>query len=156
MHIRVAQRDDIETLFDIRTSVVENHQSREEIAALGITPASVAAMLETDCCAWVAERGDRPIGFAIANATEQTIVGLFVLPEAEGQGAGRVLMAAAEQWLWSHGLEEIWLLTGNDPNLRAYGFYLHLGWQAVGAETDGPFAGEMKFIKRAGADIQSG
>jgi hypothetical protein len=38
MHIRVAQRDDIETLFDIRTSVVENHQSREEIAALGIRP----------------------------------------------------------------------------------------------------------------------
>jgi GNAT superfamily N-acetyltransferase len=132
MHIRVAQRDDIETLFDIRTSVVENHQSREEIAALGITPASVAAMLETDCCAWVAERGDSP-----TQPSRPLLVCLYC-QRPRGKGTGRVLMAAAEQWLWSHGLEEIWLLTGNDPNLRAYGFYLHLGWQAVGAETGRP------------------
>lgn len=41
INIRVAQRDDIDTLFEIRTSVVENYQSREEIAELGITPESV-------------------------------------------------------------------------------------------------------------------
>lgn len=148
MHIRVAQQDDIETLFEIRTSVVENHQSREEIAELGITPTSVAEMLATDCCAWIAEIGDRPIGFSIANATEKTIFGLFVLPVYEGQGAGRALAQAAERWLASKGIEEIGLVTGNDPSLRAYGFYLHLGWTPVGVESDGDFKGEMKFIKR--------
>ena len=147
MNIRVAQQSDIETLFEIRTSVVENHQSREEIAELGITPASVAEMLETDCCAWLAEIDGQPIGFSIANAAEKTIFGIFIRPSFEGRGAGRVLMQAAENWLWSKGLDEIWLLTGNDPSLRAYGFYLHLDWIPVGIEPDGDFQGEMKFVK---------
>lgn len=148
MNIRVAQHDDIDTLFEIRTSVIENHQSREEIAELGITPESVSQMLETDCCAWIAEIDGQPIGFSIANATEETIFGIFVLPRFEGLGAGRALMQAAEDWLWSEGLEEIWLITGNDPRLRAYGFYLHLGWIPVGVESEGDLEGEMKFVKR--------
>lgn len=148
VQIRVAQQDDIEILFDIRTSVVENHQSREEIAALGITPESVAEMLAKDCCAWIAEIGERAVGFSIANATEKTIFGIFVLPACEGQGAGRALMSATENWLRSRDIDEIWLVTGNDPTLRAYGFYLHLGWLPVGVETEGDFQGEMRFIKR--------
>ncbi len=149
MKIRVVKENDIDTLFEIRTSVVENYQSREEIAELGITPQSVAEMLKTDCRAWIAEVDDRPVGFSIANATEKTIFGVFVLPAFEGRGMGRALMQAAENWLWSKDLEEIWLLTGNEPKLRAYGFYQHLGWTPVGVETAGDFEGEMKFIKRA-------
>ena len=42
MNIRIAQSNDIETLFEIRTSVTENYQSRAEIAELVITPESVA------------------------------------------------------------------------------------------------------------------
>ena len=148
MLIRKAQQEDIEILFDIRTSVIENHQSREEIAELGITPASVAQMLRTDCCAWIAELDGQAIGFSIANKTEQTILGLFVLPSFEGRGAGRQLMQAAERWLWSAGIRQIWLFTGNDPTFRAYGFYLHLGWSPVGVALDGDFAGEIKFIKQ--------
>lgn len=148
INIRVAQAQDVETLFDIRTSVIENHQSRAEIAKLGITPETVTQMLQTDCSAWIAEISDRPIGFSIANATEKTIVGMFVLPSFAGRGVGRVLMKAAEDWLWAKGIEEIWLLTGNNPNFRAYGFYLHLGWIPVGVEVDGAMKGEMKFIKK--------
>lgn len=148
MNIRVAQRGDIETLFEIRTRVIENHQSREEIADLGITPESVAEMLEMDCCAWIAEIEGLPIGFSIANVTEKTIFGVFVLPSFEDRGAGRAVMQAAEQWLGSKGVEEIWLVTGDDSNLRAYGFYLHLGWIPVGVEPDGAFKGEMKFVKK--------
>jgi len=147
MLIRVARTDDIESLFEIRTSVIENHQSREAIAELGITPDSVAKMLQTDCCAWIAELDGQAIGFSIANRTEKTIFGIFVLPLFEGRGVGRRLIEAAENWLRSHQVEEIWLVTGNDPNLRAYGFYLHLGWIPVGVESDGAFKGEMKFIK---------
>lgn len=145
MTIRIAHIDDIDALFDIRTSVAENYQSREEIAALGITPASVATMLETDCRAWIAQQRDTPAGFAIANATAQTIFGLFVRPEFENQGLGRALMDAAERWLWTQGAVEIWLLTENNPAFRAYGFYLHLGWRPVGVEADGT----MKFTKRS-------
>ena len=148
MLIRTAQHQDIETLFEIRTSVRENYQSREEIAELGITPDSVVKMLQTDCNAWIAELENQSIGFSIANKTEKTIFGIFVLPSFEGQGAGRALMQAAEDWLWFHDIEEIWLLTDQNPKLRAYGFYLHLGWIPLGVESDGIFEGEMKFIKR--------
>ncbi|MGD1857701.1 MAG: GNAT family N-acetyltransferase [Leptolyngbyaceae cyanobacterium] len=148
MNIRTAQQSDIDRLFEIRTSVVENHQSREEIAELGITPESVRNMLETDCCAWVAELDHQTVGFSIANATEKAIFGIFVLPAFERRGVGRALMQAAESWLWSKDIEEIWLVTGNDPSLRAYGFYQYLGWIPVGVEPDGDFRGEMRFIKK--------
>ncbi|MGP1373690.1 MAG: GNAT family N-acetyltransferase [Almyronema sp.] len=148
MLVRVAQLVDIETLFEIRTSVIENHQSREEIAELGITPETIAQMLQSDCCAWLAELDQQAIGFAIANKTEKTIFGIFVLPDFEGRGAGRKLMQAAESWFRANNIEEIWLVTGNNPDLRAYGFYLHLGWIAVGAETEGAFTGEMRFVKK--------
>ncbi|NEQ42853.1 MAG: GNAT family N-acetyltransferase [Leptolyngbya sp. SIOISBB] len=148
MFVRVAQSTDIETLFDIRTSVTENYQSREEIAELGITPESIAEMLATDCCAWIADLEGQAVGFAIANVTEATIFGIFIRPAFEGKGAGRALMQAAETWLWSQGLDEIWLLTGNDPTLRAYGFYQHLGWMLSEVVVEGDYAGEVKFIKR--------
>lgn len=143
MNIRIAQLDDIESLFVIRTSVVENYQSREEIAAAGITPETVATMLQTNCRAWIAEIDARPIGFSIANATAQTIFGMFVRPEFEGRGAGRALMQCAEEWLWQQGCTEIWLLTGNDPALRAYGFYLHLGWVLQAVQSNG----HIKLVK---------
>ncbi len=148
MNIRVAESKDIETLFEIRTSVKENHQSREEIAQLGLTPESVAAMLEKNCRAWIAEIKEQSVAFSIADATQNTIFGIFVLPAFENRGLGRALIKCAEDWLWLQGSKEIWLLTGNDPNLRAYGFYLHLGWLPTGVETNGEFQGEMKFIKQ--------
>ncbi len=148
LRLRIAQKNDVETLFEIRTSVTENYQSREEIAELGITPESVTEMLATDCRAWIVEIEDQPIGFSIASATEKTILGIFVHPDFEGRGAGRMLMQTTENWFWSKGIDEIWLLTGNNPKWRAYGFYEHLNWIPVGVEPDGDFAGDMKFIKK--------
>ena len=147
MNIRVASLKDIETFFEIRTSVKENYQSREEIAQLGITPESVAQMLKTDCRAWLAEKNGQGVGFSFANATEKTILGLFVHPNFEKQGVGRSLIQAAENWLWSQNITEISLLTENNPQLRAYGFYLHQGWTPIGVESEGAFQGAMKFIK---------
>lgn len=42
MLIRVATQDDVDTLFAIRTSVQQNHLSREQMADLGITPQVLA------------------------------------------------------------------------------------------------------------------
>jgi hypothetical protein len=46
--VREAGEDDVELLFDIRTNVRENHQSREELASLGIMDEGVARMLATE------------------------------------------------------------------------------------------------------------
>lgn len=151
MQIRPATLDDIETLFQIRTSVVENHQSRQELATLGVTPETIAHMLQTTCRAWIAEIDGQPIGFSFANAADRMVFGLFVLPEFEGRGAGRALLQQAENWLWSQGNTEIHLFTGNNPNLRAYGFYQHLGWEVeqgdllqAAVQSDR----QIKFVKR--------
>ncbi|MBD1853734.1 GNAT family N-acetyltransferase [Leptolyngbya sp. FACHB-711] len=144
MQIRLARLDDIETLFHIRTSVVENHQSREELARLGVTPETIAQMLQTHCRAWIAEIDGQAVGFSFANAAERMVFGLFVLPAFEGRGAGRALMQQAEEWLWSQGTTKIQLYTGNQPSLRAYGFYQHLGWEVGEVQSDR----QIKFVKR--------
>jgi GNAT superfamily N-acetyltransferase len=69
---------------------------------------------------------------------------MFVRPGYEGQGLGRVLMHEAEDWLYSCGCEQIWLLTGSEEGLRASGFYRHLGWSVAGVEADG----QWRFIKQ--------
>ncbi|MBE9183023.1 GNAT family N-acetyltransferase [Oculatella sp. LEGE 06141] len=143
MTIREARPEDVETLFMIRTSVAENYQSREDLADLGVTPATVIEMLQTDCRAWIAESNGEPAGFSMANATKKTIFAMFVLPAFECRGIGRQLMQRSERWLWSQGAEQIWLLTSNDSEIRAYGFYRHLGWIPTSVLSDG----QVKFVK---------
>ena len=143
MPIRIATDADVEALFEVRTSVAQNYQSREELAGLGVTPEAIARMLRTTSRAWIAEKDGRAVAFSMADADEGTIFAMFVRPENEGQGLGRALMKEAEDWLFGRGWPEIWLLTGSDPGLRAVGFYLHLGWKAVGLEPDG----QTKYIK---------
>src|SRR5690606_15528366 len=55
VRIRPAGLGDIATLFAIRTSVRENHQSVEELAGIGVTPETIAAMLLSTSRAWIAE-----------------------------------------------------------------------------------------------------
>ena len=44
--IRAAEASDVDALFHVRCSVRENLQTREELAGIGITPESVAAMAD--------------------------------------------------------------------------------------------------------------
>jgi GNAT superfamily N-acetyltransferase len=143
-HVRVATEEDVEALFAIRTGVRENHQSREELAAIGVTPESVAEMLRTTSRAWLAEVEGEPAAFAMADAERGTVFAMFVRPGREGRGLGRALMREAEGWLFERGWSEIWLTTGSDPAIRANGFYRHLGWQGAGVEPNG----EIRYVKR--------
>lgn len=151
MKIRIAAESDVESLFRIRTSVHENHQSPEELSALRVTPESIAEMLRTTSRAWLAEVGDQPAAFSMADGEQGTIFAMFVCPGYEGQGLGRALMDEAESWLFSRKWKEIWLLTGGDRTLRANGFYRHLGWNAVSIETDG----QLKYVKRRAGVIMA-
>jgi GNAT superfamily N-acetyltransferase len=148
--VRPAKESDVEDLFDIRTSVRENHQSRAELEKIGVTPATVAVMLRTDSAAWIAEAKGYPVGFSMANGSEAVVFAMFIRPGFEGLGIGRELMRLAEDWLFS-GADEIWLTTGADPTLRAHGFYRHLGWTAAEAVPDG----QIKYIKRRSPDTRS-
>lgn len=122
---RLALSSDIEGIFDVRTSVKENHLSREEMEQMGITESSVIDMIEKNRCAWVAVDNGKIIGFSMILPDEGSLFAAFVLPEYEGRGVGRSLVQLAEQELFKHH-EVAWLET--DKNSRAAKFYKRLGW----------------------------
>ena len=125
INVRTAQLSDIDGMFEVRTSVIENHLSREEMRQMGITESAVADMIEKNHCAWVATVNDKIIGFTMILQDEGCLFAAFVLPEYEGRGVGRRLVMLAEQELFEHH-EIAWLET--DKNSRAAKFYMQLGW----------------------------
>ena len=143
--LRAVTARDVETLFEIRCSVAENHQSREELAAIGVTLESVREMIESgDYVSTIAELDGRPVGFSMAQISEGYVFACFVRPEFEGRGIGRALMDAAEGGLRKAGVKAAWLSTGSEPQLRAVGFYQKLGWKEDGFLDDG----QLRFAKQ--------
>ncbi|MDW5443278.1 GNAT family N-acetyltransferase [Polaromonas sp. SM01] len=145
MQIRIATPSDILAMFEVRTRVLENHMSMEELAAIGVTPDTLASMLDGEGRGWVAEEDSSILAFAMADAAEATVFAMFVRPGSDDRGLGRRLMDEAEQWLFSHGCEEIWLVTDSRRSVRANGFYRHLGWVDDGIQEDG----QVRFVKRS-------
>jgi GNAT superfamily N-acetyltransferase len=144
MQVRIAVPADVPSMFDVRTSVLENHMSVEALARIGVTPDTVTTMLSGNGRAWVAEEDGKIVAFSMADAGKATVFAMFVQPGYEGEGLGRALMTEAEQWLFSRDCEEIWLLTDRDPRVRANGFYQHLGWRTEGIQEDG----RVRYTKR--------
>ncbi|MEJ8852656.1 GNAT family N-acetyltransferase, partial [Variovorax rhizosphaerae] len=118
--------------------------SLEELASQGVTLQTLPVLMDENARAWVAEKDGKVVAFVLASSLEARIVAMFVRPGHERQGLGRQLMNAAEQWLFSEGCEEIWLVTDDDERVRANGFYRHLGWKL-----DDLLDGPVRFIKRA-------
>lgn len=133
MIIREATRADVPALVEVRGSVKEN------VLTSHIPTERLVAGLETRGKGWVAEHQGRVIGFSMADREESMIWALFLLPDWERQGLGRMLLDRAVGWLCSEGSERIWLTT--EPGSRAEGFYAHLGWVRTGM-TD---KGEVRF-----------
>lgn len=147
MQLRPATVQDVGALFQIRCSVRENHQSVDELAALGIHHDSIKAMIESgDYVTTIAEQDGRPVGFTMAQISEGYVFACFVRPECEGQGVGRAVMKAAEDGLQRAGVTQAWLSTGPGEHLRAVGFYRHLGWTHDGYLDDG----QLRFTKTIG------
>lgn len=133
MTIREATRDDVPGLVAVRGSV------RENVLTSDIPTERIVAGLEARGKGWVAEHEGQVVGFSMADREESAIWALFLRPEWEGRGLGRLLLGRAVEWLWGEGCGRVWLTT--EPGSRAEGFYAHLGWTATGV-TD---KGEVRF-----------
>lgn len=147
LQIRPARAQDIPAIFEIRTSVLENHLSLAQLSEMGVTPDSILAMLQQGPGIWVAEQGQQLLGFAVIDMQEACLFALFVRPGHEGLGIGRQLLQRAEAQLFSQHTQ-IWLETAG--NSRASGFYQRQGWQAHTP----PHAlepGDLHYIKTAPA-----
>lgn len=139
--IRDATDDDIAHIFEVRTSVRENHLSVAQMADLGITPETVRAVLEKAPCIWVAVQESIVVGFSMSDMAQGCVFAAFVRPEWEGKGIGRRLIERAEDFLFEHHAC-IWLNT--DGASRAAKIYERLGWTPVARLANG----EIRFEKR--------
>ncbi|RYG55540.1 MAG: N-acetyltransferase [Alphaproteobacteria bacterium] len=139
--IRDAREADIPAIFAVRTSVGDNHLSVEQMSEMGITHETIAETLRNQHCLWVAEQEGKIVGFSMALSADACVFALFVRPEWEGHGIGRLLLERAEEFLFeSH--ETIWLQT--DVTTPAARFYKRLGW----SQRDKMETGDTRFEKR--------
>ena len=130
-NVRALATDDMDAIFRVRTSVVDNHLSLEELAELGLTPESVATMLrEGDVSGWCALADDEVVGFSLATESTREVNALFVLPDQSGQGIGQALLDIAVCHLRRVAPGTVRLRT--DPEMPAYGFYRRRGWKDTG------------------------
>ena len=61
---------------------------------------------------------------------------LAVDPSAQGQGVGRALMSAAEEWVRARGIPKVMLMVRSD-NAAVLGFYASLGYEVNDVATLG-------------------
>ena len=130
-NIRAMTTADMDAIFHVRTSVVENHLSEEQLAEIGITRESVASMLERgEAGGWCAMSEGRVVGFSLATSETREVNALFVLPDSSGRGLGQALLDIAVHHLQRQAPGIVRLRT--DPQMSAYRFYRKRGWRDTG------------------------
>jgi GNAT superfamily N-acetyltransferase len=114
-------------------------------------------------CSQVAEVGGVLMGFASGGAVRPHTVlpgdygaelfSLYTLREAQGQGLGRLLVAALARELHGRGFQglALWVLASN----RARQFYAHLGARELGQKTEIIPGGELLEVAMGWRQLQS-
>lgn len=134
--LRQAFAADVPAMHRVRMSVRENR-----LVSTAITEADYRQAIAGSGCGWVVEVGGQVVGFAIGNRITGNIWALFVDPDHEHRGYGRKLHDEMVAWLWSQGLQRLWLTT--ETGTRAEGFYLRAGWTPMGTTERGDLQFEM-------------
>jgi GNAT superfamily N-acetyltransferase len=120
----------------VRLSVRQNR-----LTSRIVSEADYIAAIEETGRGWVVEHEGCVVGFAVGNSRSGNIWALFVDPDYEGHGYGRELHTAMTSWLWSRGLEWLWLTT--EPGTRAERFYRAAGWIDAGRTESGEIRLEL-------------
>jgi GNAT superfamily N-acetyltransferase len=135
MEFRIATKEDIPWIQDVRHSVTENVLSNPGL----VTDEDCEDYLTQRGRGWVCILEDEIVGFAIADLLGKNIWALFVRPEFEKKGIGKKLHKLMMDWYFSRSTETIWLSTA--PGTRAADFYKKAGWRQAGLHG----RGELKF-----------
>lgn len=127
--IRTAGRADLPRIHAIRMVVRENRLSRPETIT-----AAVDHLIDRDGF-WVFEEAGSILGFSSADPRDGLIFALFIDPDHEGRGFGRLLLDRACDALAAAGHAAATLTTGSGT--RAERFYRLNGWTDAGRTDDG-------------------
>jgi ribosomal protein S18 acetylase RimI-like enzyme len=122
---------------------VPRHLALEAMTEYSVE-AFTARLKETERKFVLAETGGALIGFAEVLVLPQgsptggisgaQLVRLYVQPQAQGSGAGKALIGAAESLVAAQSLKALWL-TAWEHNSRALAFYARRGYADVGPST---------------------
>jgi GNAT superfamily N-acetyltransferase len=131
--IREATEGDVEALANLMTEL--GYPSKVEEMSRGFEGISADPSYGT----LVAERDGRVVGMAgvhlqrtyEANGEVARIMSFVVSSEERGQGVGRGMISAVEDWARSRGAEEI-MLTAHKRRAGAHEFYRRMGYDHTG------------------------
>jgi GNAT superfamily N-acetyltransferase len=134
--LREAIVSDIPGIQRVRHSVRENR-----LVSIVISDEMVREAIQVSGRGWVVESEREIVAFGIGNALNGNVWALFVHPDHERRGHGRRLHDTILSWLWSRGLDRLWLTT--EPGTRAQGFYEAAGWRLADRTKHGELLFEM-------------
>ena len=139
MIFREAEMGDIQQMQVVRNAVKENKLSNPALVA----DADYEEYLLNRGNGWVCVVENTIVGFSIVDAIDKNIWALFVHPNYEGKGIGKILHNTMVDWYFEQTKENIWLSTA--PGTRAENFYKIQGWKVVGTHGKGEIKFEMSY-----------
>jgi len=151
---RPATAEDVPACLELRGRTRENAIPVERLAAMGITAESWSGDVRSGLLpGYVCTHGERIVGYCFGDASTGEVAVLALLPEHEGQGVGKRLLALVVDRLARSGHRRLFLGCSSDPRTRSHGFYRHLGWQSTGTiDANGDEVLELKVAEsRAGS-----
>jgi ribosomal protein S18 acetylase RimI-like enzyme len=100
-----------------------------------------AEIADADTAVWLAERGERAVGYAVAGPCalphpearpdQGELKRIYVEPGLQGEGVGQALFDTAMAWLERDGPRRLWISVFSD-NHGAQRFYQRQGFAKVG------------------------
>lgn len=137
MIVRQAETEDIPQIQVIRNAVKENRLSDPGL----VTDSDYVHFIQERGRGWVCEEDGKLTGFAIADLQEHNIWALFVHPDFEHRGIGRLLHDTMMHWYFMQTSQTVWL--GTAPGTRAAAFYKKAGWKESGTNGKNEIRFEM-------------
>lgn len=123
--LRAATRADLPGIWRVCNAAVEN-----TLAPGRIEDDEAIAQLVSSGGGWVVVEDGEIVAFAVGDAKGANVWVLFVHPRAVGRGYGSLLHDTLVEWLWTNGLDTLWLDIGADTKARR--FYERRGWRCTG------------------------
>ena len=133
IEFRDAKAEDFGRCVEIRGMTRDNPITADILKDIGVTEETWVPLIENKSIVGaVSESPEGVVGFCNGDANTGEVLVLAVLPEYEGRGLGKSMLSIVTGKLFSFGLEKLWLAASPRTEIRAHGFYRHLGWIPTG------------------------